>query len=207
MKRTKAGTSKVAAEARRARFVEAYIRLNGNGTQAAIEAGFPRKSAHVRAAELVKDRKVFEAIVERKAQILAELQRGTLITQEEVLEDMTQAMRFDPALLYDAKGAFRKIGKIPLELRRQLEGTEVKEVKIGKAGKVITTEMKYPKHTAVREQAMKFFGLFKKHQEQVGRAAGAAAGEAAGRAVAEALDFNEIEKRVDAKLRARRRAR
>lgn len=39
-------------------FCLAYVRNNGNGTQAAIEAGYAKGSAHVRASQLISDPKV-----------------------------------------------------------------------------------------------------------------------------------------------------
>lgn len=213
-KKPKAGTSKAAAELRRAAFVEHYIRLEYNGTEAYKAAGFKAKNdnvAAVEASKLLREPKIFEQIVERKAQILAELKRGTLLTQEEVLQDLTNAMRFDPAELEDADGVLKAMKDLPIAVRSQLEGCEFEKLFEGRGedrelvGSV--AKVKYPKKVAVREQAMKFFGLFKKHQEQAGRAAGQAAGEAAGRAVADALDFDAIEKRVAEKLRARRRQR
>jgi len=46
---------------RRQRFTEEYL-IDNNGTAAAIRAGYARASAHVRAARLMKDKGVAEAI-------------------------------------------------------------------------------------------------------------------------------------------------
>lgn len=207
VKRPKAGTSRAAAEDRRALFVEAYIKNGGNATQAAIAAGFSKRSAHVRGAELVKDRKVFEAIVERRSQVLTEAQRTTQLTVTEVLEDLALAKRFDPRKLYDEKGHLRPVPELEDDAIVGLAGFEVDEIYRGrgKERKVVTrtAKVKLADRTRIRDQAMKHFGLYAKDNAQLG----AAAGEAAARAVADALDFNEIEARIEAKLRARANAR
>lgn len=76
-KRVKAGTSRAEAAKRRALFVQAYIANGGNGTQAAITAGYSRKGADVRAAELVRDRRVSEAIQRARAATIAKAEEDT----------------------------------------------------------------------------------------------------------------------------------
>lgn len=50
-------------------FVQAYIANGGNGTQAAITAGYSENGADVRAAELLGDRRVSDAIVKRRSDL------------------------------------------------------------------------------------------------------------------------------------------
>jgi phage terminase small subunit len=54
------------------RFVEAYLANNGNGTQAAIAAGYGQKSAHVTASRLIRLPKVRNALIEHTDLILAQ---------------------------------------------------------------------------------------------------------------------------------------
>lgn len=213
--KAKASSAKGSAEHRRALFIEAYIRNGGNGKQAAIEAGFSPKTAEQQASRLLRQVKVFEQMTERRAQVLAEAQQKTQITAEEILESMARDVRFDPAKLYRDDGSMKGMLELDQDTRLALRGIEFDEIGLGEGEnrKVIgrTAKVKFPEKTAAREQGFKHFGLYKKHQEQMGRAAGKAAGEAAGeaagRAVAEALDWDEVEKRVAEKLRARRRTR
>lgn len=55
-------------------FAEEYVRRNGNGTQAAIAAGYGPEGAHVRGSENVRKRKVAEVIeyLTRKHEISAD---------------------------------------------------------------------------------------------------------------------------------------
>lgn len=70
-KRVKAGTSKAAAAARRALFVEAYCTNGRNATQAAKTAGFSPKSAERQGLRLTSDVRVSTAVEKRLADVLA----------------------------------------------------------------------------------------------------------------------------------------
>ena len=104
---------------RQRRFALEYLSNGGNGTQAAIAAGFSKSGAHVRASELVKNRKV-------KAFILAQLatrEHKLELTAERIdLETSRLAFR-DPAELIDPKtGRARPLHEIPEDLRRCIAG-------------------------------------------------------------------------------------
>ena len=53
------------------RFADEYIRNGGNGTQAAIFAGYSPKTAAQQASRLLKDANVSEYIAERQEEILS----------------------------------------------------------------------------------------------------------------------------------------
>lgn len=169
-KRVKAGGSQSAAEHKRKLFVEAYCTNGGNGKQAAITAGFAPRSAEVTASRLLRHAKVSAAVQQRRGEAFAHAQRTTLLTAEEVLEDLAQAKRFDPAKLYAADGSLLPVRDMPEEVRLQLEGVEVDEIAVGKGEDrtVIgqTSKVKFPKKSVVRDQAMKHFGLYKADNEQ-----------------------------------------
>lgn len=169
-KRVKAGTSKAAAADRKRLFVEAYCTNGRNGKQAAITAGYSAKTAESAASRLLRNVKVSAAVQQRQAEAFAHAQRTTLLTAEEVLEDLAQAKRFDPAKLYAADGSLLSVRDMPEEVRLQLEGVEVDEIAVGKGEErtVIgqTSKVKFPKKSVVRDQAMKHFGLYKADNEQ-----------------------------------------
>jgi phage terminase small subunit len=75
-----------ALNARTARFVDEYL-VDGNGTAAAIRAGYAVRSAHVRAARLIKDKDVAEAI--RRGQ--AENERMLKVDRAHVLAELQRA--------------------------------------------------------------------------------------------------------------------
>lgn len=137
--------------------MEAYCANGGNGTQAAITAGYAAHSAAVTASKLLKEPKIFSAVEERRAETYALAQKATMLTAEEVLQDLANAKRFDPALMYADDGTLLPVKDMPPEIRKQLEGLHY-----GKDG----VKFLFPKKTAVREQAMKHFGLFEKDNAQ-----------------------------------------
>lgn len=167
MAKRKAGNSKDAVQQRRKLFIEAYCgehRLNGK--QSAIAAGFAPKSAEVTACRLLRQAKVKAAIAKRMAKAQRLASDVTDLTAVEVMRDLAEAMRFDPAALYDDEGNLLPVKKMPLEVRKHLEGTETDVVKIGEKGFLVTSKVKFAKKTATREQAMKHFGLFEKDNRQ-----------------------------------------
>lgn len=61
------------AASRRERFVAEYIK-SGNGTQAAIAAGFSKKGAHVQAGRLLRNATICSAIEAARAPVLGNAQ-------------------------------------------------------------------------------------------------------------------------------------
>jgi phage terminase small subunit len=106
--RAKPGTGDGAYEARTAAFVEHYIANGGNGTQAAISAGYAEKSAHVAASRLLKDDKVAAAIAQRRDKALASLE----LTTDLVLLELARIVRFDPRKLYKPDGSMKAVHEL-----------------------------------------------------------------------------------------------
>lgn len=164
----KAGTSLSAAVARKKLFVEAYCANGGNATEAAKSAGYSVKTAGQQGFRLLKDVEIQQAVIDSRAKAFAHGMRANLLTAEEVLLDLANGVRFDPARMYDpATGSLLSVKDMPLEIRRELEGVEVQE--LGAPGEVLmarTHKVKFSGKTARREQAMKHFGLFEKDNSQ-----------------------------------------
>lgn len=95
------------------RFADYYIELD-NGTQAAIKAGYSKKTAGAIASRLLKDVNIKEYIKER----LASKESDRVASQNEVLEFLTQVMRGEvkdqlglETTVRDRKGAAELLGK------------------------------------------------------------------------------------------------
>lgn len=76
---------------KRRKFVIAYVDNGGNGTQAALTAGYPEKSAASQASRMLKDEKVRRAILrysQSKAAVAGE-------NRDTILERMINRARFD----------------------------------------------------------------------------------------------------------------
>jgi phage terminase small subunit len=80
-------------------FYGEYIK-DGNGTRAAIAAGFPEKSAHVAAARMLKNAKVAAAIAIWRERQCTKLE----ITAERTLQELAKLAYYDPGKLYDKDG-------------------------------------------------------------------------------------------------------
>lgn len=78
--------------AKQERFVEEYL-VDLNATQAAIRAGYSKKTAHVIGHENLRKPKVAEAIAQRRAEVSEE----TGITQKFVLGCITDAIEMSQA--------------------------------------------------------------------------------------------------------------
>lgn len=71
------------------RFADEYIRNGGNGTKAAVAAGYSAKTAHVTASKMLRKAKVSEYIAERQAQIDSE----AIASLKEIQEFRTKIIR------------------------------------------------------------------------------------------------------------------
>jgi phage terminase small subunit len=87
-------------------FYGEYIK-DGNGTRAAIAAGYPEKSAHVAAARMLKNPQIAGAIAEWQRRTCTKLE----LTAELVQGKIVAVLRADPKNLYDGQG-----NRIPVHL-------------------------------------------------------------------------------------------
>lgn len=69
VQRIRAGTSKISATERRARFVEAYLSNGQNSLQAAISAGFSKKTAGSQGSRLLRNVQVLSELGKRRADL------------------------------------------------------------------------------------------------------------------------------------------
>ena len=93
------------------RFADEYI-ITGNATQAAIKAGYSKKTARAIANENLIKPYIKEYIDER----LAKLESEKIATQEEVLQYLTSVMRgekTEPLLVLDGEGTQKVIEAVP----------------------------------------------------------------------------------------------
>jgi phage terminase small subunit len=150
----KQGTSKAAAAARRATFVEAYL---------AKAAGYPNRSARSRGHELVKDRDISAAIDKRRT----ELARKYELTTDDVIRSLAQVLHFDPAKLYDEHGNIKPITEMDEDTRMALASLDIVEVEGSdkRPGRTMTRIRWAEKNTA-REQAIKHLGLYERDNKQ-----------------------------------------
>lgn len=159
-KGVKAGTSKAAAAARRAKFVEEYIVNGENATQAYKAAGFTAKNdavAGVEGGKLLKEPWVAAEIKRRRAESIEKAQEKTNLTAEEMLASLARDIRFDPVRVFK-DGTLIDFELMDPDTRRALRG-----LSFDAKGR---PNIKFPEQTTAREQGMKYFGLYEKDNAQ-----------------------------------------
>lgn len=100
-------------------FIEAYLRNGGNATQAAIEAGYSAKTAHVQGPRLLGNVAVSATLKNRAEKVVQKLE----ITTDRILEARARRAFFDPGEL--AKHNIRcpaDIANLPDDVRRVIKG-------------------------------------------------------------------------------------
>lgn len=99
-KRVQAGTGKASKEIRQRKFANEVILNGGNGTQAAIAAGYAPSSAHVTASQLIRNPKIAAAVEQRRAELL----RVEDITADRIKLELGRLATSDLRKLYNADG-------------------------------------------------------------------------------------------------------
>lgn len=164
--RAKAGHPAGSAEQRRKLFVEALLSNGENVTQAALAAGFAPKSAASQGSRLLKNAKTRQLLDTRRAELLDTAR----ITTETILENLAQALFFDPRKLLKEDGTPKALHELDAETAQALAGFELTEDFSGAGDKRKLTgrkvKVKWLDKNAAREQAAKMLGMFEKDNRQ-----------------------------------------
>lgn len=136
------------------RFVLEYLK-DLNATQAAIRAGYSRKTAGVQGHDLLKNPKIAAAIAEKNAE---KCEKAGL-TAELVRETLARALRFDPSDTVDAEGNALMVNKIPDHARLALAGHERKPIFHEGVPVGETVAVKYPDKLSAAMGAAKLLGM------------------------------------------------
>jgi phage terminase small subunit len=91
-----------------------------NATEAALRAGYSAKTAGAMGSENLKKPEIQKAIEEA----LARRAQRVEVTQDDVLRVLYRNLTFDPASLYDAKGALLAVHEMPKEARLAIQSIE-----------------------------------------------------------------------------------
>lgn len=103
-------------------FAYEYLRCF-NATQAALAAGYAKKSAHDTGCKLLKHPEVAEVIGTK----IRRAERKADVTIEEVVAELRNIVELDPGQCYGANGAVLPMQEWPENLRRACSGFEVEE--------------------------------------------------------------------------------
>lgn len=164
------GTSVAGAKARHAIFIEAYVANGGNGTQAAIKAGYSPRTAVVQAARLLRYVHVKQAVAKRRVDALAKAQDETGLELAAVLRELAALVHIDPRRLFDAEGRLLDPAAWPDDVAKAVASVEVTEEFQGRGESRertgFTKKVKFwDKNTAI-VSALKNLGGFKADNDQ-----------------------------------------
>jgi phage terminase small subunit len=101
------------------RFCSEYL-IDLNATQAAIRAGYSKRTAKVQGSELLTKPDI-------RAKV-AQTQAKSELKAETVLRELLLLARSDVAQLYDEHGQLKPIHEIPEEARRAIAGIDVEDL-------------------------------------------------------------------------------
>lgn len=108
---------------KQSRFPTEYI-IDLNATQAAIRAGYSKKTAYSIGHELLKKPEIEEMIIDLKLKRTIR----TEITSDRVLQELATIAFFDLKLFYDEDGMMLEIPDMPEEARRVIGGVTVTSI-------------------------------------------------------------------------------
>lgn len=156
---TKVG-GRATVKARKARFVDAYLACGENGAAAARQVGYTgtTTSNSVAACRMLRDPEVQAMLVKRREELAAQFR----LTSEDVLKSLARAIFFDPRKLFNADGSLKQVKDLDDDVALELEGYDFERLDRKGVGRILKSKFDFPKKSAVREQAMKFFGMFAK---------------------------------------------
>ena len=127
-------------------FARQYVILNCNGTQAAIAAGFSKKTADRQASRMLRNVKVKGLI----ASLLAAQQKKQDISVERVLQQIALHAFFDPRTLTNPDGSYKKLhemdaGTAACIAGLEVDGTTIKKVRFSDGKRALEMLARYHK--------------------------------------------------------------
>jgi phage terminase small subunit len=113
----------MALTGKRLKFAQEYT-VDHNATQAAIRAGYSRKSAHTEGCRLLRNAEVREAV--GLAQLSAAEEAGARAA--DVLKELMRIGFADPAQVVDADGKLKALKEMTPDVRRAIASVEIEEL-------------------------------------------------------------------------------
>lgn len=102
-------------------YCQSYIKIPENQSQAAIDAGFSHKTAHVKASVMMRD----ERIQKRIAELMEERNRRTRVSADYVLMRLVEIDQMDVLDILNDDGSLKPIREWPKIWRTTLSGFDL----------------------------------------------------------------------------------
>jgi phage terminase small subunit len=111
----------VALTVRQSRFVEAFLK-NPNATEAAVAAGYSRKTAYAQGSRLLKNAEVARAIAEAQGRRAERVE----VKADDILRELLRLATTDIGKAFNPEtGQLLPLHEMPEEVRRSISGIEV----------------------------------------------------------------------------------
>lgn len=142
--------------ARQRRFITEYL-VDQNGTQAAIRAGYAKRSAHVTASLLISNANVKAAIDKQMSKMLSKIE----VTAERVLAERARLAFFDVRKLLDATGKPKPIHELDDDTAAAIAGVDVANIGNSQVGEGEVLKIRMADKNASLTALEKHLGLYK----------------------------------------------
>lgn len=143
-------------------FVQEYL-VDLNATQAAIRAGYSKRTAEWIGPQLLGKTHVSEAV--QKA--MAKREERTEITQDRVLKEYAKLAFLDPRRFYDDDGQLLQVHELPEDVAAALSSMEVVTEKAGDL-ELAVRKIKFSDKKAALDSIARHLGMFKDKTELTG---------------------------------------
>ncbi|EPG6523396.1 terminase small subunit [Klebsiella pneumoniae] len=107
-------------------YAQEYVKCPGNQTQAAINAGFSPKSAHVKASTMMRD----ERIQKRIAELMEERNKRLRVSADYVLLRLVEIDQMDVIDILDDEGGLKPISQWPKVWRTSISAVDINRIRM-----------------------------------------------------------------------------
>lgn len=148
--------------AKQEKFVQEYL-VDLNATQAAIRAGYSKKTATIIGFENLSKPNISYMIQKRREKLAEKVE----ITQERVLQEYAKLAFLDPQEFYDKNGGLLSIPDLPKDVAAALSGMDVM-TSFNKDSESVDTikKIKFSDKKAALDSVAKHLGMFSDKAEQ-----------------------------------------
>jgi len=135
---------------------------HGNGTKAAIDAGYSPKTAYSQASRLLKDVKLQQELKESGQKLLESIQ----VSNQQIIAAYARIAFLDPRRFYDDKGQLLPVNQLPADVASALTGFETSSISAGKDAEgspehIRTTKIKFNDPIKALDSLARIQGMFK----------------------------------------------
>lgn len=145
------------------KFVLEYLK-DLNATQAAIRAGYSKKTAGSQAFDLLKKPEIAQAIADKHGKTLNKLE----VTAERIIQERARLAFFDPRKLFDDKGEPIHVSQLDDDTAAAIAGMDVVTQGNGDVGFATVLKVKLADKNASLTALEKINGLYSSGDEPAG---------------------------------------